>query len=142
VVGVRGLVSPYMQWTGLAQSWDTFAPNPKAVNIYLKAVVITEHRHMHVFVFPRMEELGLISRYGKERYRKFAENLGAPANAVILPDVARHISHLYEDAADPPDKVMLVQFMAEITPWASNQEPQRPRPVVLYEDYIERKDNN
>ncbi len=139
MVGVRGLVGPYMQWAGLAQSWDTFAPNPKAVNSYIKAVVITQHSHMRVFAFPRMEQLGLGERYGKERYRKFAENLVVPGNAMVLPDIARHVARLYKNPADPPDKVVLVQFVADITPWAHNQDAQRPRPAVFYEDFVEQE---
>jgi hypothetical protein len=140
VVGMRGLVGPYMQWTGLSQSWDTFAPNPKAVNAYIKAAVISQHGHMHVFAFPRMEQVGFGERYRKERYRKFAENMVAADNAVILPDIARHVARLYQNPADPPDKVVLVQFLADITPWAKNEQPQTPRPVVFYDDYVERED--
>jgi hypothetical protein len=140
MVGVRGLVGPYMQWAGLAQSWDTFAPNPKAVNSYIKAVVITQHSHMRVFAFPRMEQLGLGERYGKERYRKFAENLVVAGNAAIVPDIARHVARMYKNPTDPPDKVVLVQFVADITPWAHNEDAQRPRPAVFYEDFVEQED--
>lgn len=138
MVGVRGLIGPYMQWAGLVQSWDTFAPNPKAVNSYIKAVVITQHGHMHVFDFPRMEQLGLGERYAKERYRKFAENLVVAGNAPVLPDIARHVARLYKNPADPADKVVLVQFVADITPWVQKED--RPRPVVFYEDFVERED--
>jgi hypothetical protein len=140
VAGMRGLVGPYMQWAGLSQSWDTFAPNPKAVNSYIKAVVITKHGHMHVFAFPRMEQLGFGERYGKERYRKFAENLVVAGNAAVWPDIARHVARLYTNPADPPDKVVLVQFVADIMPWAHNEDAQRPRPAVFYDDYVERED--
>jgi hypothetical protein len=138
VVGMRGLVGPYMQWTGLSQSWDTFAPNPKSVNAYIKAVVISQHGHMHVFAFPRMEQVSFGERYRKERYRKFAENMAVADNVVILPDIVRHVARLYQNPADPPDKVVLVQFRADITPWAKHD--QRPRPVVFYQDYVEPED--
>jgi hypothetical protein len=138
VAGMRGLVGPYMQWTGLSQSWDTFAPNPKSVNAYIKAVVISQHGHMHVFAFPRMEQVSFGERYRKERYRKFAENMAVADNVVILPDIVRHVARLYQNPADPPDKVVLVQFRADITPWAKHD--QRPRPVVFYQDYVEPED--
>jgi hypothetical protein len=137
-VGMRELVGPYMQWTGLSQSWDTFAPNPKSVNAYIKAVAVTQHGHLHIFAFPRMEQLSFGERYRKERYRKFAENLVVAENAAIWPDVASHVARLYQNPADPPDKVVLVQFLADITPWAQNDHPQTPRPVVFYDDYVER----
>ncbi len=34
---VKNFVRPYMVWTGLFQSWDTFAPNPIRLNSYAKA---------------------------------------------------------------------------------------------------------
>jgi hypothetical protein len=140
VVGVRELVGPYMQWTALSQSWDTFAPNPKSVNAYIKAVAITQHGHMRVWTFPRMEQLSFGERYHKERYRKFAENLVVPKNAVLWPDIARHVARLYKNPTDPPDKVVLIQFLADITPWAENDYAQTPRPIVFYEDYVEQED--
>ena len=63
IVKVRGLVWPYFLWTGLFQRWDMFAPDPPAVNSYIKTVVISQDRHMHVWSFPRMEELGLGERF-------------------------------------------------------------------------------
>jgi hypothetical protein len=141
LVGMRGLITPYMQWTGLSQSWDTFAPNPKDVNAYVKAVVITQHGHMRVFAFPRMEQLSFIERYRKERYRKFAEDIAAPDNADLLPDIARHVARLNKNPADPPDKVVLIQFRADIKPWAKNDTALTPRPVVFYEDFVDQEDS-
>lgn len=129
-----------MQWTALCQSWDTFAPNPKSVNAYIKAVAITQHGHMHVWTFPMMEQLGFGERYRKERYRKFAENLADEKNAAIWPDIAQHVGRMYKNPADPPDKVMLIQFVADIKPWAENDDAQTPRPIVFYEDYLEHGD--
>jgi len=140
IQGVRELVGPYMQWTALSQSWDTFAPNPESVNAYIKAAVITQNGHMHVWTFPRMEQLNFSKRYRKERYRKFAENLVEEKNAAILPDVARHVARLYKNPADPPDKVLLIQFHADITPGADKEYAQTPRPRVFYEDYVEPED--
>jgi hypothetical protein len=140
VVDVRDLVAPYMQWTALTQSWDTFAPDPKAVNAYVKAVVITRKHHIHVWTFPRMEQLSFTERYRKERYRKFAENLVEEKNAVLWPDISRYVAGLYKNSADPPDKVMLVQFLADITPWADMDNTRTPRPIVLNEDFVEPED--
>jgi hypothetical protein len=139
VAGVRGVLSPYMEWIGLSQSWDTFAPNPKSVNSYVKAVVMTEYHHIHIFAFPRMEQLSFVERYGKERYRKFAENMTVADNAVLWPDIARHVARLYKNSADPPDRVMMVQFVGDITPWSRDDRTQIARPVVFYDDYVERE---
>ena len=83
VAGVKELVRPYMLWTGLFQSWDTFAPDPLAVNSYVKAVVVTRDRRIHVWAFPRMEELSFSERYRKERYRKFAEVMLQEKNCLL-----------------------------------------------------------
>src|SRR6185312_14829620 len=72
---IKNLVRPYMLWTGLFQSWDTFAPNPKSTNSYLEAIAITQSHQQKFWVFPRMEQLSFGERYRKERYRKFAEVL-------------------------------------------------------------------
>ena len=66
---LKELIRPYMAWSGLYQSWDMFAPNPKSIDSYIKAVVFTKNRHIKVWTFPRMEELGFAERYQKERYR-------------------------------------------------------------------------
>ena len=101
VVRVKDLVRPYMLWSGLFQSWDTFAPNPPNVNSYVKAVVVTQDLHIHVWAFPRMEELSYSERYRKERYRKFAEVMLQANNAAILPDVAKHIARSFKGHASP-----------------------------------------
>src|ERR1700761_8434852 len=85
VKDVKDLVAPYLRWTGLYQTWDMFAPDPMKINAYVKSVVMTQNRHVHVWSFPRMEELGFAERYRKERYRKFAEILPLPQNAPLWP---------------------------------------------------------
>jgi hypothetical protein len=140
VVGVRELVNPYMQWTALAQSWDTFAPNPKSVNVYIKAVILTPNRHIHVWAFPRMDELNFRERYRKERYRKFAESLVEPNNAVVLPDVAMHVARIYKNHVDPPDEVLLVEYLADIKPGSDTSYAETSKPIVLYDDDVETED--
>jgi hypothetical protein len=139
LVGVREIVSPYMLWTGLFQSWDMFAPNPVPVNTYFKAVVITKN-HVRVWDFPRMEELSFGERYRKERYRKFLENMSLDQNSDALPDVARHIAGFYDDPSDPAQKVMLVRYQSDITPGSDDEHQPRPKASDFYDEYIEPKD--
>jgi hypothetical protein len=134
LVAFREVVRPYMLFTGLFQSWDTFAPNPRPVNTYIKAVVITQNHHLHVFMFPRMEQLSYWERYKKERYRKFKENI--EKNVLILPDVVRYVARSFNDPADPPYKVTLIQFQSDIAPGNGDYDP-LPKPGILYEQYIE-----
>jgi hypothetical protein len=138
--GVKEFVRPYMLWTGLFQSWDFFAPNPRPVNTYIKAVVITHNSHVHVWAFPRMEQLSFGERYRKERYRKFAEVLLGPQSAALSPDAANHIARFFNNQADPPDKVMLIQFQTDIKLGAANAYDSTPRPSIIYEDYVQAED--
>lgn len=130
---VKQITRPYMLWTGLFQTWDMFAPNPPPSNIYVKAVVITDH-HIHVWTFPRMDELSLAQRYQKERYRKFVENMLLEQNQPLLPDVVRHIARFYDGPSDHPRKVMLIKFQSDIPP--GNQPEPTPRPSDLYDEYL------
>lgn len=129
-----------MRWTGLFQTWNMFAPDPLPKNTYIKAVVITEHHHLHVWEYPRMDQLGFEERYRKERYRKFAENLLQDGTGLLLTDVVKHIARFYNDPADPPEKVILLKYETEIRPGSDGGNEPAPPPSVLYEDYIGRAD--
>jgi hypothetical protein len=132
---VRELVQPYFLWTGLFQRWDMFAPDPPAANSYVKTVVISRDRHLHVWSFPRMEELSFGERYRKERYRKFLDVLPQPQMAPLWPDVARHVAAQFNSPTDPPEKVLLIQFQSVIRPGAATDPA--PSPNVFYEDYVQ-----
>ena len=132
---MKELVRPYMLWTGLFQSWDTFAPSPPVVNSFVKAVVVTRDGHLDVWAFPRMEQLSYNERYRKERYRKFAEVMQQPNNAAIWPDIARHVARLFNNQADPPAKVLLIQYQTDITPGVD--ESSTPKATAFYEDYVQ-----
>jgi hypothetical protein len=134
---LREIIRPYMLWTGLYQSWDMFAPNPKSIDAYIKAVVFTQDRHMKVWTFPRMEELSFRERYPKERYRKFAEMLPDQKNEALWPGVAAHVARLFNNPIDPPDKVVLIEFRADIKPGTDESSAPVPTPNVFYEGYLE-----
>jgi hypothetical protein len=136
--GVRDLVRPYMLWTGLFQSWDTFAPNPPTANLVVRAVVETREHHIRVWAFPRMEQLGYGERYVKERYRKFSEVLLQPLNAGILPDVARHIARLSNDPGDPTVKIILVEYVQDIP--ANGGEAPPGKTTAFFEQPIQPED--
>ncbi|MGC2398914.1 MAG: hypothetical protein WA510_03995 [Acidobacteriaceae bacterium] len=136
LAGAKDLFMPYMRWSGLFQSWDMFAPEPQSVDSYLKAVVITRDHHIKVWSFPRMEELSLFQKFRKERYRKFAEVLPQPQFAPLWPDVASHVARFFNSPADPPEKILLIQFQTKIG--ADSREPEpTARPNVFYDDYLQ-----
>jgi hypothetical protein len=129
---VRRVVRPYMLWSGLFQAWNMFAPLPSSQNEYLQGIVITHDGHIHTWPFPRMEQLGLATRYSKERYRKFVENVTQGQNAPIWPDVAKHLASFYNnDPNNSPEIVMLVRYFSAIDP--QTQKPGPERGQILFE---------
>jgi hypothetical protein len=130
----RELVAPYMLSIGMTETWDTFAPRPKASEQYLKAIVITTNGNTKIYSFPRMEGMSWIMRYQKERYRKFAESILCPDCSVLWPDIERRVGRQESSATDPPDRVILVSFESPINPsigLTGNDE--NAKPVVLSE---------
>jgi hypothetical protein len=137
---IKELVRPYLLWTGLFQSWDFFAPNPKPVNSYMEAVALTQNRHTRVFDFPRMERLSVGKRYREARYRKFAEVVCDPRYAALWPDVAKHVAWLLNSATDPPQMVILMKFEAPIQYGVSQAHEPVPKPQFFYEYYVSGED--
>jgi hypothetical protein len=88
----RGVIRPYFVWTGLFQSWDMFAPNPKSVNSFVEAFIIHGDGKVQDWTFPRMHQLGLMYRYNTERYRKFVRKLpGREESGLDLSRVLRQM---------------------------------------------------
>ncbi len=137
---IKELVRPYLLWTGLFQSWDFFAPNPRPVNSYIEGVAVTQDHQMRVFNFPRMEELSYAKRYREERYRKFAEVLCDSRYAALWPDVARHVARLLNSPADPPQMVILMKFQAPIKYGVTPSQPPALKPEFFYEYYVSSED--
>lgn len=110
-------IGPYMRWSGLFQAWDMFAPDPVKLNSYVDAQVTFRNGASRTWSFPRMDRLGLVDRYFKERYRKFStEYLRMDTFAAMWPDAARFIARANFDAANPPVTVQLTRHWSEIYP--------------------------
>jgi hypothetical protein len=137
---IKEIVRPYLLWTGLFQSWDFFAPNPRPVNSYIQAVAVSQSHHMRVFDFPRMEQLSYGERYREERYRKFAEVLCDSRYAALWPDVARHVARLLHNSTDPPRLVILMKFQAPIKYAFTPAQESVPKPEFFYEYYVSSED--
>lgn len=116
-----------MLWSGLFQSWDTFAPEPKSVNSYIEALVVFKDGSTSTWKFPRMEQLSLTERYYRERYRKFVEVLQQSSHSALWPDISRYIARLNnKHASNPPEIVILVEHRSAIGPYTEG--PYRPEP--------------
>lgn len=120
------------------ETWDTFAPRPKAAEQYLKAVVQMESGDTKIYSFPRMEDLSWGARYQKERYRKFIESVLCRECSGLWPDIERSVAAREFDPVDPPDKVILIEFKSVIDPstGAIGSEA-AAKPTVLSELYVE-----
>jgi len=118
IVSFRSMVVPYMAWSGLFQKWDMFAPNPSMLNNYMTADITYADGHTATWSFPRMEELGLVQKYVKERYRKFAnDNLRLDAFSVLWPDAARYIARVNKlQPSNPPVAIDLVRHWSVVPP--------------------------
>jgi len=131
----KNFVRPYFLWSGLFQGWDMFAPNPKAINGYLEAIVIYKDGSTDLWPFPRMELLSYRDRYFEERYRKYAENLTSGLYPGLWPDAARHIARMYRGRPSPPRKIMLVARWSEINPPAAGGNERGPWEAHVFYSY-------
>jgi hypothetical protein len=112
----QNLIRPYFLWAGLFQSWDMFAPVPKGANTYIEATLIYRDGSQKTWTYPRMEQMSLIQKLFKERYRKFADNLQRDELDDLLPDAARHIARLNSSPSNPVKTVILIQRVSFIVP--------------------------
>jgi hypothetical protein len=117
IVQCREAIKGYMLWTGLFQKWDMFAPEPSKLNNYVTATVIYRDGRTSEWAFPRMENLGIVEKYFKERYRKYAsDNLRIDTRSGLWPDAARYIARATATASAPPVEVDLVRHWSEVPP--------------------------
>lgn len=133
---IKEIVRPYLLWTGLFQSWDFFAPNPRPVNSYIEAVAVTQDHQMRVYNFPRMEQLSYSKRYREERYRKFAEVLSDSRYSALWPDVAKHAARMLDSSTNPPQMLILMKFEAPIKYGVAPAQEPAPKPQFFYEYYV------
>lgn len=106
-----------MNWIGLWQGWDMFAPDPLSINTHLDAVVTYKDGSTAKWEAPRMELLSYTQRYQKERYRKWRERVRRDSFAYFHADTSRFIARqMHSDRANPPVKVELLRHWAMIPP--------------------------
>ena len=62
---------PFFQWSGLWQGWDMFAPIPRDEDIFVSSEIYFKDGTRKTWVMTRMSEFPYLTRYQKERWRKF-----------------------------------------------------------------------
>jgi hypothetical protein len=118
-------IRPYILWTGLFAAWDMFAPDPVKLNSYVDAEVTFRDGSTRQNLIPRMDRIGFVDRYFRERYRKFAtEYVRMDSYSVMWPDVARYFARMQSTPANPVTEVRLTRSWSEINP---------PGPAGLYQ---------
>lgn len=118
VSNFKNRIKPYMFATGLFQGWDMFAPDPLRLNIRVDAEITYRDGSVRAWQYPRMDKLGFVDRYFKERYRKYAtEYLRVDEYAALRPDSARLLARVNNDQpSNPPVTVTLFRSWSEIQP--------------------------
>jgi hypothetical protein len=111
-----------MQWSGLIQGLDLFAPDPQSVNFYLVAQITYRDSQKKVWKFPVPQDFGYFRRYYMSRQLKWSsDNLRLDANAALWPDAARYIARLNNDPHNSPVTVTLVRYWSFVAPPNSGQ---------------------
>jgi hypothetical protein len=130
---VRGRVAPYMELSGLSQSWDLFSPSPLSENRRVEAEIIYEDGTSRIWKFPMPQDFGYVRRYFGERTHKWVDSLRLDANSTLWPDAARYVARLNNDTTDRPRTVKLVRQWSEIAPPGSGQaEPWKQQVFFTY----------
>jgi hypothetical protein len=132
VSATRVVIAPYMMWSGLAQGWNLFAPNPLSLNTRVEAEITYRNGDTGVWKFPLPQDLGYARRYMIERQHKFAfDSLLNDRFENLRPDAARYIARLNNTRADdPPVTVALISYRSQIAPPNSRQPEPWVRKVV------------
>lgn len=129
---LRRISEPLMLRAGLWQGWDMFAPTPLSTNLSVEARVRLADGSEVTWVFPRMERLGYLERYRKERYRKWRERVRLDAYSLVWADAARWIARQASRPGVPAREVVLTRRWARIPPPAGPWLPPRlPDPVLI-----------
>jgi len=133
VYGVKPMIAPYMIWSGLAQGWNLFAPNPMASNNRMEAQITYGDGQTAIWKFAQPQDYGYFKRYFLERPHKFSlDALVHDKLGYLRPDAARYIARENNTKPNnPPVKVVLTGYESKIAPPNSVQ-PQPWKSKVLF----------
>jgi hypothetical protein len=118
ITRMRPIIAPYMAWSGLAQGWNLFAPNPLGMNTRSEAEIKYRDGQTGIWAFPLPQNSGYFKRYFMEREHKFGfDSLLNERFPALQPDAARYIARLNNTKKDnPPVTVTLVSYRSLIAP--------------------------
>lgn len=128
--------APYMNWLGLWQSWNMFAPSPGETNTDLEAVLTYADGSVRTVRFTEPRTLGPVRRYFSERERKWEENLSNGPGAAIWRDAAVFVARRNCDWRSPVVRVSIIAHWADIPPYPrglGRRLPRHNRHATVYE---------
>jgi hypothetical protein len=132
IIKIWRFTRTYMEWSGLDQRWNLFAPEPLVTNAYLVAQITYGDGQKKKWKFPTPEDYGYYRRYFMDRQVGWTyETLGKNSNAALWPDAARYVARLNNQPNNPPVKVELIRHWSTIALPMSGQ-PETWNEYILF----------
>ncbi len=131
IQALKNFLHPYFSLCNLDQTWNMFAPDPLVANSYELAQITFEDGSLSIWSFPRMEDLSLLDRYKKERYRKFTNDwLWREQHSELWPDTAHYIAREASKSLKRPSSIRLIRYSSAIP------SPGSPKTALRWKQYI------
>lgn len=116
-------IRQYLLTFGLWQSWDMFAPNPSAQDLWGDSVVIYRDGTERVVEFPRVASAPYWAKPIVERYRKYYERAGHESYAYLWPSLGQWVAYISADNPEnPPTRVVIRRHLFFTPPTMTAQE--------------------
>ena len=124
----RPVAEPLLEATGLSQTWNLFAPNPRRSTLRLQARLTYADGSQSVWEQPDGDPF--VSEYRSYRWRKWASNMMSDRRQALWPQVARWVAENHRRDGQLPTEVVLVRrfYFApapgsgedEVPPWSDD----------------------
>jgi hypothetical protein len=111
--GLMGAARPYLNLTGLDQSWSIFSPNPRQQTVYVLARVVRADGS--VAVHPVPTGIGP-SEYWGYRWQKYGESLSDPSRRALWRPYAEWVVNQDQQQGGKPVTVTLVRRVSDNLP--------------------------
>jgi hypothetical protein len=127
---------PYLDFTGLWQSWDMFAPHPQSSTAEVEALVTHADGQQTTWRIAGPEQVR-VGKFRLDRWRKWRDAIRADVNWTVWPDAARFAARLSTDPSNPPLRVELVRRWGEVPPprrgdWQPRKFPEAVNEVTYF----------
>ena len=101
------VVEPVLDITGLGQSWNLFAPNPRKSTLRLAARMT--YSDGATFEWHHPESDPVVGPYRVYRWQKFADNLAQGKRPDLWPAMAEWLARNHRRGGEAPSRVVLVK---------------------------------